>query len=75
MRVCAATPPAPRASPASRFGINSPKCYTDAYTVFGLKCIVAPEVPNNAASLAPFLVLAEEGSINLGSKGGGEAYV
>ena len=50
-------------APASRKGINSPKCYTDAYTVFGLKCIVAPAVPNNAASLAPFTVLAEEGSI------------
>jgi N-methylhydantoinase B len=48
---------------ASRKGINSPKCYTDAYTVFGLKCIVAPEVPNNAASLAPFVVLADEGTI------------
>jgi N-methylhydantoinase B len=48
---------------ASRKGINSPKCYTDAYTVFGLKCIVAPDVPNNAASLAPFIVLADEGTI------------
>jgi N-methylhydantoinase B len=50
-------------SPASRYGINSPKCYTDAYTVFGLKCIVAPEVPNNAGSLGAFRVLAEPGSI------------
>ncbi|MBL8836562.1 MAG: hydantoinase B/oxoprolinase family protein, partial [Alphaproteobacteria bacterium] len=50
-------------APAARKGINSPKCYTDAYTVFGLKCIVAPAVPNNAASLAPFTVLAEDGSI------------
>ncbi|GIS88138.1 MAG: hypothetical protein CM1200mP18_08480 [Gammaproteobacteria bacterium] len=30
---------------ASRFGINSPKCYTDAYSVFGLKCVIAPDVP------------------------------
>lgn len=44
-------------------GINSPKCYTDAYSVFGLKCLIAPDVPNNAASLAPFEVLAEPGSI------------
>ncbi|MBI1778422.1 MAG: hydantoinase B/oxoprolinase family protein [Proteobacteria bacterium] len=50
-------------SPASLFGINSPKCYTDAYTVFGLKCAIAPSVPNNAGSLAPFKVLAEPGSI------------
>ncbi|WP_201964927.1 hydantoinase B/oxoprolinase family protein [Ramlibacter ginsenosidimutans] len=50
-------------SAASARGINSPKCYTDAYSVFGLKCLIAPEVPNNAASLAPFEVLAEPGSI------------
>jgi len=50
-------------SPASRFGINSPKCYTDAYTIFGLKCLIAPRIPNNAGSLAPFRVLAEPGSI------------
>jgi len=50
-------------SPASNFGINSPKCYTDAYTVFGLKCAIAPAVPNNAGSLEPFKVLAEPGSI------------
>ena len=50
-------------SAASGRGINSPKCYTDAYSVFGLKCLIAPDVPNNAASLAPFEVLAPEGSI------------
>jgi len=49
-------------SSASRFGINSPKCYTDAYSAFGLKCIVAPDVPNNAGSLACFEVIAEAGS-------------
>lgn len=50
-------------SSASRYGINSPKCYTDAYTVFGVKCIVAPDVPNNAGSLAVVRILAPEGSI------------
>jgi N-methylhydantoinase A/oxoprolinase/acetone carboxylase beta subunit/N-methylhydantoinase B/oxoprolinase/acetone carboxylase alpha subunit len=49
-------------SPASARGINSPKCYTDAYSVFGLKCLIAPEVPNNAGSLEPFEVLAPPGS-------------
>lgn len=49
-------------SPASRFGINSPKCYTDAYSVYGLKCVIAPETPNNHASLSCFTVLAPEGS-------------
>ena len=50
-------------SPASRFGINSPKCYTDAYTSFGVKCIVAPGIPNNAGSLAVVSVSAPEDSI------------
>lgn len=50
-------------SPTARRGINSPKCYTDAYTVFGLKCIIAPEVPNNAGSLAPFKVTADPDTI------------
>jgi N-methylhydantoinase B len=49
-------------SPASNFGINSPLCYTEAYTCFGLKCIVAPAVPNNHGSLEVFKVTAEEGS-------------
>jgi len=49
-------------SPLSERGINSPKCYTDAYSVFGLKCIIAPAIPNNAGSLEPFHVLAEEHS-------------
>jgi N-methylhydantoinase B len=49
-------------SPVSARGINSPKCYTDAYSVFGLKCIIAPSIPNNAGSLEPFRVLAEENS-------------
>ncbi len=49
-------------SMASRFGINSPKCYTDAYTVFGLKCVIAPDVPNNAGSLGVFDIVAEPGS-------------
>ncbi|MEW6687602.1 MAG: hydantoinase B/oxoprolinase family protein [Pseudomonadota bacterium] len=50
-------------SPASRYGINSPKCYTDAYTTFGVKCIVAPNVPNNAGSLEVVTVSAPEDSI------------
>jgi N-methylhydantoinase B len=45
------------------FGINVPLCYTEAYTSFGVKCIVAPNVPNNAASLATIRVTAPEGCI------------
>jgi len=50
-------------SPASRFGINSPKCYTDAYTSFGVKCVVAPNIPNNAGSLELVTVSCPEDSI------------
>ncbi len=50
-------------SAASTYGINSPKCYTDAYSVFGLKCMIAPDVPNNSGSLEPFVVLAPPGSV------------
>ena len=49
-------------SRASARGINSPLCYTEAYTCFGLKCIVAPAVPNNHGSLSVFRTAAEPGS-------------
>jgi N-methylhydantoinase B len=38
----------------SRRGINVPAPYTRAYACFGIKVVVAPNVPNNWASLAPF---------------------
>ena len=44
-------------------GINVPLVYTKAYACYALKCAIAPEIPNNAASLAPFEVKAPEGSI------------
>jgi len=50
-------------SPAARRGINVPLAYTTAYTCFGLGCIVAARIPNNAGSLAPLTVSAPEGSI------------
>jgi N-methylhydantoinase B len=50
-------------SPASPFGINVVEDYCLAYTAYALKCIVAPDVPNNAGSLAPFRIVAPEGSI------------
>ena len=46
-----------------KVGINVPLCYTDAYTSFGVKCIVAPHVPNNAGSLATIRVTAPKGCI------------
>lgn len=50
-------------SPASKFGINVPHSYTTAYTVFGLGCVVASQIPNNAGSLGPLTVSAPEGCI------------
>ena len=50
-------------SPASRYGINVVYNYCLAYTAFGVKCLVAPEVPNNAGSLAPITVSAPEGCV------------
>src|SRR5437763_4503981 len=50
-------------SPASAYGINVVMNYTLAYTAFGVKCLVAPEVPNNAGSLAPITASAPEGSV------------
>ena len=47
----------------SRFGINCPLCYTDAYTSFGVKCLVAPRLANNAAVLARIRVTAPENCI------------
>jgi len=44
-------------------GINVPLVYTKAYTCYALKCAIAPEIPNNAASLAPFEITAPEGTI------------
>jgi N-methylhydantoinase B len=40
-----------------------PHAYTTAYTVFGLGCIVATHIPNNAGSLGPLTVSAPEGAI------------
>ena len=50
-------------SPVDPKGINVPLVYTKAYACYGLKCAIAPEIPNNAASLAPFEVTAPEGCI------------
>lgn len=47
----------------SRLGYNVPLCYTEAYAAFGIKCIVAPEIPNNYASLELVRVTAPENCI------------
>ena len=44
-------------------GINVPLVYTQAYACYALKCAIAPEIPNNAASLAPFVISAPDHTI------------
>jgi N-methylhydantoinase B len=50
-------------SPASTHGINVVLNYTLAYTAFGVKCLIASDVPNNAGSLAPITVSAPAGCL------------
>ena len=47
----------------SQRGINVPAAYTRAYACFGIKVVVAPLVPNNWASLAPFRMAIPAGCI------------
>ena len=49
-------------SPASIHGINSPRTYTHAYSVFGLKAVIAPHVPNNIGSLSCFDLVTAPGT-------------
>ncbi|MGC3939835.1 hydantoinase B/oxoprolinase family protein [Roseobacter sp. EG26] len=44
-------------------GINVPLNYATAYSVFALRCIIGPDIPNNAGSLDPFQVVAPENCI------------
>ena len=44
-------------------GINVPLVYTKAYACYALKCAIAPEIPNNHASLEPFEIVAPENTI------------
>lgn len=44
-------------------GINCPLVYTKAYACYALKVAIAPEIPNNHASLLPFEVTAPENTI------------
>ena len=50
-------------SGTSDFGINCPMCYTEAYTAFGVKCLVAPDIPNNAGTLDAITVSAPDNTI------------
>lgn len=48
----------------SRWGINVPIIYSKAYACYALKCVVAPDIPNNAASLAFFDVSSPVNILN-----------
>lgn len=50
-------------SPASRRGVNVVMNYTEAYTTYGVKVIVSPDVPNNEGAFRVLRITAPEGSI------------
>jgi N-methylhydantoinase B len=50
-------------SPPDPKGINVPLVYTRAYACYALKIAIAPEVPNNAGSLAPFRITAPPNTV------------
>jgi N-methylhydantoinase B/oxoprolinase/acetone carboxylase alpha subunit len=50
-------------SPEAPRGINVVMNYTEAYTTFGIKCALAPDVPNNEGSFRPVTITAPLGSI------------
>jgi N-methylhydantoinase B len=50
-------------SPEAPRGINVVMNYTEAYTTFGIKCALAPDVPNNEGSFRPVTITAPPGSI------------
>ncbi|HEX9857780.1 MAG TPA: hydantoinase B/oxoprolinase family protein [Paracoccaceae bacterium] len=48
----------------SRWGINVPIIYTKAYACYALKCVVAPDIPNNWASLELFTISSPVNILN-----------
>ncbi|MGA1677009.1 MAG: hydantoinase B/oxoprolinase family protein, partial [Pseudomonadales bacterium] len=48
---------------ASRFGINVPIAYTEAYASFAVRCLVGNDIPNNAGSLGTISVVAPPDSL------------
>ena len=50
--------------PVSRWGINVPIIYTKAYACYALKCVVAPDIPNNWASLDLFTISSPVNILN-----------
>jgi len=48
-------------SPQSAQGINSTWVYTNVWATYTMKCVVAPDLPNNEGTFAPIRVTAPEG--------------
>ena len=46
-----------------RRGINVPFCYTRAMTLYTLKCVTVPELPNNGGMSAPITAVAPPGCL------------
>ncbi len=49
-------------SPQVNYGINCTPVYTDVWAAYTMKCIAAPEIPNNDGTFAPIRVKAPLGS-------------
>lgn len=59
-------------------GINVPFCYTRAMSLYAIKCLTTPQLPNNEGSVRPITVNAPSGSIlntNFPSPTGGRHIV
>lgn len=50
-------------SPQVDRAINSAMCFTFAQTIYGVKCMLAPNLPNNEGSFRPVTMRAPEGCI------------
>jgi N-methylhydantoinase B len=50
--------------PVSLWGINVPLIYTKAYACYALKCAIAPDIPNNWASLEVFGISSPQNIVN-----------
>jgi N-methylhydantoinase B/oxoprolinase/acetone carboxylase alpha subunit len=44
-------------------GINCTLAYTTGHTIYPLKCLLAPSVPNNEGTFRPITIIAPQGSI------------
>ncbi|MSP97887.1 MAG: hydantoinase B/oxoprolinase family protein [Betaproteobacteria bacterium] len=50
-------------SPQQPSGINAPLCYTHSFSVYAVKSVLTPAVPNNEGTFRPILVTAPAGCI------------